>query len=184
MLLNRAYIKINKPKDEIIVKDMIYNIFKTEEIEMETVDHFILLSVYEQEGFQIKLENIINSLIQDCNIEINVLIVPFFAVVFEKYLDYYKNQVHTAFSIFVKLQKYDFVLEDCKKIVSMFSKKDIDTIKAFLKCNCNVCVTANELYLHRNSLNYRINQFILNTGIDIRDYNSMCFLNLIFNIID
>ncbi|EQB35104.1 MULTISPECIES: PucR family transcriptional regulator [Virgibacillus] len=47
----------------------------------------------------------------------------------------------------------------------------LQTIQMFLKCNLNVSVTAKELYMHRNSLQYRLDKFIEKTGIDIRQFH-------------
>ncbi len=46
----------------------------------------------------------------------------------------------------------------------------LKTIETFLACNLNVSVTAKELYMHRNSLQYRLDKFTAQTGIDIRQF--------------
>lgn len=47
----------------------------------------------------------------------------------------------------------------------------LKTIKTFIACNLNVSVTAKALYMHRNSLQYRLDKFSEKTGIDIRDFH-------------
>ncbi|ASN06604.1 PucR family transcriptional regulator [Virgibacillus necropolis] len=47
----------------------------------------------------------------------------------------------------------------------------IHTIETFFACNLNITVTAKELYMHRNSLQYRIDKFVEKTGIDIRQFH-------------
>ncbi|WP_217988500.1 PucR family transcriptional regulator [Paucisalibacillus globulus] len=44
----------------------------------------------------------------------------------------------------------------------------IKMIEVFLESNLNISVAAKKLYMHRNSLQYRIDKFHENTGIDIR----------------
>ncbi|WP_029328986.1 PucR family transcriptional regulator [Lentibacillus jeotgali] len=46
----------------------------------------------------------------------------------------------------------------------------LTTIETFITCNLNVSVTAKELYLHRNSLQYRLEKFKDKTGVDVRDF--------------
>ncbi len=46
----------------------------------------------------------------------------------------------------------------------------LKTIETFLACSLNVSITAKELYLHRNSLQYRLDKFTEQTGIDIREF--------------
>ena len=84
--------------------------------------------------------------------------------------------------MFLRNINEESVKNDCKEIVSSISKKDLDTILAFLMCNGNSCITANELYLHRNSFNYRMNSFINTTSMDIRDLNTIMFIKLILSI--
>ncbi|NBJ69125.1 MULTISPECIES: helix-turn-helix domain-containing protein [Clostridia] len=47
----------------------------------------------------------------------------------------------------------------------------LQTIHTFLQYNLNISVTAKKLYMHRNSLQYRLDKFIENTGIDIRQFH-------------
>ena len=47
----------------------------------------------------------------------------------------------------------------------------LETVRVFLECNSNATVTAKKLYMHRNSLQYRIDKFIEKTGIDVRQFH-------------
>ncbi|MFC4322129.1 PucR family transcriptional regulator [Litchfieldia salsa] len=49
-------------------------------------------------------------------------------------------------------------------------KELLDTVKVFLESNLNVSLAAKKLYMHRNSLQYRIDKFIEKTGIDIKHF--------------
>ncbi len=44
------------------------------------------------------------------------------------------------------------------------------TIKVFLENNLNASVTAKQLYIHRNTLQYRIDKFSEKTGIGLKDF--------------
>ena len=44
------------------------------------------------------------------------------------------------------------------------------TIKVFLENNLNASLTAKKLYIHRNTLQYRIDKFIDKTGIQLKDF--------------
>lgn len=51
------------------------------------------------------------------------------------------------------------------------------TAQAYLQNGQNALAAASRLYLHRNTFTYRLNKFIEETGLDIRDYhNSVFFL--------
>ncbi|MFC4559135.1 PucR family transcriptional regulator [Virgibacillus kekensis] len=47
----------------------------------------------------------------------------------------------------------------------------LQTIETFISCNLNISVTAKELYLHRNSLQYRLDKFAEKTGLDVRNFH-------------
>jgi DNA-binding PucR family transcriptional regulator len=44
------------------------------------------------------------------------------------------------------------------------------TIKVFLENNLNASLTAKKLYIHRNTLQYRIDKFIDKSGIQLKDF--------------
>jgi DNA-binding PucR family transcriptional regulator len=46
------------------------------------------------------------------------------------------------------------------------------TIKVFLENNLNASLTAKKLYIHRNTLQYRIDKFIDKTGVQLKDFYS------------
>ncbi|MGL4521403.1 MAG: PucR family transcriptional regulator [Bacilli bacterium] len=52
------------------------------------------------------------------------------------------------------------------------------TIVAFFQANLNVSVAAKSLYIHRNSLNYRLDRFQEKTGINIRTFEGATTVQL------
>ena len=63
-------------------------------------------------------------------------------------------------------------------IESIQGSEMLRTIQVFLQCNLNASLTAKKLYIHRNSLQYRLDKFIENTGIDIRSFTNATFVSL------
>uniref|UniRef100_C5D6J8 Putative transcriptional regulator, PucR family n=2 Tax=Geobacillus TaxID=129337 RepID=C5D6J8_GEOSW len=64
-------------------------------------------------------------------------------------------------------------LEMIKKSLPFLETLDDESlhiIKTFFQCNLNVSLAAKKLYMHRNSLQYRIDKFIEKTGIDIKHF--------------
>ncbi|WP_042349689.1 PucR family transcriptional regulator [Bacillus massiliigorillae] len=47
----------------------------------------------------------------------------------------------------------------------------IKTVKTYIQLNRNATLTAKELFIHRNSLQYRIDKFIEKTNLDIKDFH-------------
>jgi sugar diacid utilization regulator len=58
------------------------------------------------------------------------------------------------------------------------------TVRVFLESNLNVTETAKKMYLHRNSLQYRIEKFIEWTGIDIKTFEGALVIQLALASLD
>jgi DNA-binding PucR family transcriptional regulator len=60
----------------------------------------------------------------------------------------------------------------------------IKTVKTYIECNSNATYAAKQLYIHRNSLQYRIDKFSERTGLDIRNFRHALTAYLIFLLND
>lgn len=67
----------------------------------------------------------------------------------------------------VKQEISETLLKDVKE-----DKETLKMIETFINCNLNISLTAKQLYLHRNSLQYRLDKFIEQTNIDIREFHN------------
>jgi len=59
-----------------------------------------------------------------------------------------------------------------------FETEMLLTIEAFFAENCNVSDTAKRLYIHRNTLLYRLDKFKQETGMDVRDFDHAVLVRL------
>ncbi|MDA7028435.1 helix-turn-helix domain-containing protein [Bacillus sp. CLL-7-23] len=82
-----------------------------------------------------------------------------------------KNPKETAVGIFSDAIKNE--LSDSEMLL---------TIRTYLKCNLNASLSAKHLFIHRNSLQYRIDKFIEHTAIDIRQFEEAAAVYFIFNL--
>jgi PucR C-terminal helix-turn-helix domain len=57
-------------------------------------------------------------------------------------------------------------------------KELLQTIEAFLLANLNASSTAKKLFIHRNSLQYRLEKLLEKTGLDIRTFPNAAFIYL------
>ncbi|MDF9866761.1 sugar diacid utilization regulator [Bacilli bacterium PM5-3] len=79
---------------------------------------------------------------------------------------------------------YCFVTNENDEIIdqfySYFSKLDEELLKSvymYLDNNLNALKTARDLFLHRNTLNYRLNKFQFVSGVDIRTTQSASLIH-------
>lgn len=71
------------------------------------------------------------------------------------------------------------------KFVKVFSQMDedmINTIETFFKRDLNLSEAAKQLYVHRNTLIYRIDKIQKYTGYDIRKFNDACIFKIAFSL--
>jgi len=64
--------------------------------------------------------------------------------------------------------QYDETIEEFYKYFSRLDDELLDCIYGYLDNNLNASKTASELFLHRNTLTYRLNKFHFLTGVDVR----------------
>lgn len=60
-----------------------------------------------------------------------------------------------------------------RKLIDVLGQDYVNTILMLAKCNLNLSITAKQLFLHRNSLNYRIEKLFEKTGIDIKTFSGL-----------
>lgn len=54
----------------------------------------------------------------------------------------------------------------------------IDTLQAYFDNNCNIVKTAEKLYLHKNTLRYRMEKIEQLTKRDLKSFNDLYELNV------
>ncbi|WHY01998.1 helix-turn-helix domain-containing protein [Neobacillus sp. DY30] len=78
-----------------------------------------------------------------------------------------------VFPAFVAFNLPEYMKEKIKMELSSVFSEDPElytTIKIFLENNLNASLTAKKLYIHRNTLQYRIDKFIDKTGVQLKDF--------------
>lgn len=63
---------------------------------------------------------------------------------------------------------------------SLVGVEIIDTVLGFIENNFNASLTSKKLYLHRNTLNYRLDNFIRRSEIDIKQFRNGLAIYLLF----
>ncbi len=64
---------------------------------------------------------------------------------------------------------------------NVFGAETIQTIQGFIKANLNQSVAAKTMYMHRNTLNYRIDHFIALAEIDVKSFSGAYAFHLLFS---
>ncbi|MBM7702706.1 PucR family transcriptional regulator [Metabacillus iocasae] len=95
----------------------------------------------------------------------------------------------TSFLPYLIMKDVPNPLKEQLKQVLKFVEQDkelIQTVKVYLECNLNVSLASKKLYMHRNSLQYRIDKFIDRTNLDIKDFQGAlsAYLAILANELD
>ncbi|SDD52795.1 PucR C-terminal helix-turn-helix domain-containing protein [Paenibacillus sp. UNCCL117] len=68
-------------------------------------------------------------------------------------------------------EKASFLERALKRLDLAFDPETMTTLDHFFQLDCNVSETAKKLYIHRNTLLYRLDKFKQETGLDVRTFN-------------
>ena len=63
--------------------------------------------------------------------------------------------------------------------VSVFNEEMVQTIDKFFECHLNVSEAARQLYIHRNTLVYRLDKVQRATGLDLRAFDDAITFKLL-----
>lgn len=145
----------------------------------QTLSQVVSVDVLEDDdGYFCVIEDIEFKKISLVCLEENIKILishnrDFFCCYMLRYCDYPANKiVHIADLIATNLND-EKVMQYLRKLFESIEPHLVYTVKMYMENNLNVVKTAKEIYAHRNTLNYRLNQFIEQTGVDIKDYKNM-----------
>lgn len=83
----------------------------------------------------------------------------------------YEIVKHNDLDVLEKLKNYYY---------NRFSPETIETILGFIDQDLNASKTAKALYMHRNTLNYRLDNFIEKSGINVRKFRGALAIYLLF----
>ena len=72
------------------------------------------------------------------------------------------------------------IKEEYKDVFKGFNYELIQTLEEVLKCDLSLTKAAKKLYIHRNTLMYRIDKIKKETGFDIRNFKEATFLYILY----
>lgn len=115
-------------------------------------------AVYSAEGIKKAYEDAKECMALGRKFEIKGEIFDYTKMLFEK----------IVYNISEKVKKELF--DNFKEKFSTFDSEMINTIEEFVNCGLNISDASRKLYIHRNTLIYRLDKINKDTGYDIRDF--------------
>lgn len=168
--------KLNKSYFDEIIRNSY-----SQYVEIDYLDNFsgIILA---DENFFVRLNSIIDILTIDLNTNFIFLETYKLSSLAEKtLLKLAKEKKYGSFAMSLVILKYSLqgdleLYNELKKEFLSLDKELLSTALAYINCNMNACLASKSLYIHRNTFNYRLNKFIEQTSLDLRNYNNSIFL--------
>lgn len=75
-------------------------------------------------------------------------------------------------------EKSGFLERVLKRLDVVLDSETMTTLEQFFALDCNVSETAKKLYIHRNTLLYRLDKFKQETGLDVRTFNDAVLVKI------
>lgn len=127
----------------------------------------------------IDLENIEELLTEDFDSKVTIIIEPYLEEEFmiSGYIKAFVKELPSGVYYFEDIITYA-VLKDKKELKNSIKEfisckannEVIHTVKEFIENNMNSSVSAKKLFMHRNTLNYRVDNFIDSTNINVKTF--------------
>lgn len=199
-----VYIKINSVNiDTIEVNDVIKEAFdKPVSIIWENSTEGVIIEKVTSLETNIQFEEIIDVLMSDLYLNINFYIGPI-NLNHENTKSYFDRTEKHAKLIFQNTKKPVITFEDSipsiiasgiendtandiiENILGNF-KNDMEWLNAvevFFESNLNISVASKELYMHRNTFQYKLDKFHSATGIDIRQFKNAFLVQIAIQLL-
>ena len=98
-----------------------------------------------------------------------------------------RNKIYAHMSLGVSRLVTSVPIEKCKAFLNEVLKEDVlreidnetmNTVQRFLDCDLNISLAARELYIHRNTLVFRLDKLKSLTGLDVRKFDDAMLLKM------
>lgn len=173
----RVYIYQENMSEELILFFSSIN----DNIVIESIDNDVIIILdtdyYNEEP--VDLESFQQLLIEDFDSMVTVIIEPYLEADFPISVHLptlIKELPHNAYFFedlitYVVLQNNQEMKQSIKDYISSKANSEvIHTVREFIENNMNSSVSAKKLFMHRNTLNYRVDNFIESTHINVKTF--------------
>mgnify|MGYP003295030152 CR=1 FL=1 len=182
MEYTRLLIKFTRPIVRELFENTLRNVLEVEiDIEWNHKDNSAQIEIYNFDHNTQNLQTLFMTLGNDFNTSLTIFNVPFFDEFIYKLFENIKSPgVYNAYGVLLQmLINQEIKKEEIPDYLSKVSKEALDMIQVYISTGLNGKLTSELLYVHRNTMIYRINQFVEKTGIDIRQLYNANFVYLL-----
>lgn len=165
---------LEKTKSVIFDNKILTFFNKTEKIYFEE----IVDSMSEDLGFKIKI-------FEGFNVDLDKDFLEIISIIEETNIS---NVYYNVSDVILKQKDNKLILNTLKHHLLdnvLLDSQFIDIIKGMFKNNLNVSKTSQNIYMHRNTLNNKLDYLEFNTSLSLRDFkHALCFYALLYDEIN
>ena len=184
MFVKRVLLKNNKFTERQLLEETI-RLTIGAEYDIKYTDKYIYLEIYDFEDGLSKINVLLDVLNNDFSTTLTMLVVPLFDDFMFRLLDSINgNGIYNAYQVLTNLLIKNIISKE--DIPNYLEKIDKELLKIFIiyyETGQNICLTSRILYLHRNTLNYKITKLSEDLNMDVRDNLIANFIYLLLKIV-
>lgn len=197
-LVNNIFFNIgNKRKKLIIIDIEDERILTLLEDVLEDIEYIVFnnkMFVYYEEELDIELKRIYEAVSFDFGIKFRMFVCDIISIkdsVILYYLwdDYFKNKINDIYLIndlILEINKRNYkLIKQLKKVLLdkiLIDQQLISLIKSMIENDLNISKSASELFMHRNTVNYKIEYIRKNTGFNIQKFKDILSLYILLDL--
>ena len=184
MFVKRVILKNNKFTERQLLEETI-RLTIGAEYDIKYTDKYIYLEIYDFEDTFSKIGMLLDVLNSDFSTTLTMLIVPIFDEFMLKLLDSISgNGIYNAYQVLNNLLIRNILsVKDIPNYLANIDKETLKIFTIYYETGQNICLTSRLLYLHRNTLNYKITKLSEDLNMDIRDNLIANFVYLLAKVI-
>jgi len=197
-LVNNVFFNVgNKRKKLIIIDIEDERILTLLEDVLEDIEYIVFnnkMFVYYEEELDIELKRIYEAVSFDFGIKFRMFVCDIISIkdsVILYYLwdDYFKNKINDIYLIndlILEINKRNYkLIKQLKKVLLdkiLIDQQLISLIKSMIENDLNISKSASELFMHRNTVNYKIEYIRKNTGFNIQKFKDVLSLYILLDL--
>ncbi|MCI2068234.1 MAG: helix-turn-helix domain-containing protein [Bacilli bacterium] len=173
-IVSYIYIKGSKSIDKALLKKAISHMAGKAKFELgEEEGAYSLTLESEIKGLGI-IQNSLSTENERLGLSFKCLIVPFFNERFIHYLDFVDD--NSAKYLFELGQAHPELYYENLDVLEDVDVETLNTIKTYIEAGNSPSSTALKLYIHRNTVTYRVNRFYRTTGLNLKSFPNAVFI--------
>ncbi len=176
--VNYIYLSLDKSCDNQLVVKLFSKILKEFKYDIDYSDGIVSLALYGGSKSLAILQTSLVAIREDLSNHIKGIVCPCFNDNFIKYLKFVKND--EILYLFEISQMHNGLYSDNINMLDDIDQYTLETVKCYIEMGNSPTLAAYKLFVHRNTITYRVDKFVQDMGIELSNFPNCVF---VYNLI-